>query len=115
GPGRGGRLSGLSAREPPCRGGRPPMMDFWKVAHRGRHDSHLENTLEAFRAAYAAGCDMVEFDVQLSRDGVPVVFHDDDCRRLAGRGESVFDLSWDDLRRMELRWKPGRQGPVYRM
>jgi glycerophosphoryl diester phosphodiesterase len=91
------------------------MMDFWKVAHRGRHDSHLENTLEAFRAAYAAGCDMVEFDVQLSRDGVPVVFHDDDCRRLAGRGESVFDLSWDDLRRMELRWKPGRQGPVYRM
>lgn len=92
------------------------MRDFWKVAHRGRHDAHLENTLEAFRAAYAAGCDMVEFDVQLSRDGVPVVFHDDDCRRLAGRGESVFDLTWDDLRKLELRRKPGRAtSPAYRM
>ena len=51
------------------------MKDFWKVAHRGWHKVHVENTLEAFRAAYDAGCDMVEFDVQLSRDGVPVVFH----------------------------------------
>jgi glycerophosphoryl diester phosphodiesterase len=92
------------------------MRDFWKVAHRGRHDAHLENTLEAFRAAYATGCDMVEFDVQLSRDGVPVVFHDDDCRRLAGRGEAVFDLTWEELRKLELRWKPGRaSGPVYRV
>jgi glycerophosphoryl diester phosphodiesterase len=92
------------------------MRDFWKVAHRGRHESHLENTLEAFRAAYAAGCDMVEFDVQLSRDGVPVVFHDDDCMRLAGRGESVFDLPWEELQNMALRWKPGRaSSPAYRI
>lgn len=92
------------------------MRAFWKVAHRGRHDLHVENTLEAFRAAYAAGCDMVEFDVQLSRDGVPVVFHDDDCRRLAGRGEAVFNLTWEELSRLDLRWKPGRaSGPAYRV
>lgn len=80
------------------------------VAHRGRHREHLENTLEAFRAAYEAGCDMVEFDVQLSRDGVPVIFHDDDCRRLAGRSENVFDLDWRDLAAMKLRGQGGRAG-----
>jgi glycerophosphoryl diester phosphodiesterase len=66
------------------------MNPLWKVAHRGWHDLHIENTLEAFRAAYDAGCDMVEFDVQLTRDGVPVIFHDDDCKRLAGRRR----MSW---------------------
>ena len=91
------------------------MSGFWKVAHRGRHDFHLENTLEAFRAAYAAGCEMVEFDVQLSRDGVPVVFHDEDVRRLAGRGEAVFDLAWEQLRALELRRRPGSAGPAYRI
>jgi glycerophosphoryl diester phosphodiesterase len=84
------------------------MKDFWKVAHRGWHKVHVENTLEAFRAAYDAGCDMVEFDVQLSRDGVPVVFHDDDCRRLAGKPDNVFDLTWEELRGLSLRAKPGR-------
>jgi glycerophosphoryl diester phosphodiesterase len=92
------------------------MNGFRKVAHRGRHEIHVENTMEAFGAAYAAGCDMVEFDVQLSRDGVPVIFHDDDCRRLAGRGESVFDLTWAELRKLELRRQPGRKGePAYRI
>jgi glycerophosphoryl diester phosphodiesterase len=70
------------------------MNPFWKVAHRGWHKAHVENTLEAFRAAYAAGCDMVEFDVQLTRDGVPVVFHDDDCQRLAGARAYIYDLDW---------------------
>lgn len=79
------------------------MKDFWKVAHRGWHKIHVENTLEAFRAAYDAGCHMVEFDVQLSRDGVPVVFHDDDCRRLAGDARNVFDLTWKELQGLTLR------------
>ncbi len=79
------------------------MKEIWKVAHRGWHKTHVENTLEAFRAAYGAGCHMVEFDVQLSRDGVPVVFHDDDCQRLAGRRENVYDLTWEELRGLSLR------------
>lgn len=79
------------------------MRDFWKVAHRGWHKVHVENTLEAFRAAYEAGCHMVEFDVQLTRDGVPIVFHDDDCRRLAGNPGNVFDLTWRELQGLILK------------
>lgn len=79
------------------------MTPFLKVAHRGWHKAHIENTMEAFRSAYLAGCDMVEFDVQLTRDGVPVVFHDDDCGRLAGRNGYVHDMDWKELRTLAMR------------
>ncbi len=92
------------------------MNPLWKVAHRGWHKIHIENTMEAFRAAYEAGCHMVEFDVQLSRDGIPVVFHDDDCKRLAGKRDNVFDLDWKDLQALNLRGT-GKAGglPSYRI
>ncbi len=75
------------------------------VAHRGSHRSHIENTMEAFRAAYAAGCDMVEFDVQLSRDGIPFIFHDDDCLRLVGNPETACDLTWKELQSLSMQLK----------
>jgi glycerophosphoryl diester phosphodiesterase len=56
------------------------------IAHRGLHDRAagiIENSRSAFEAAIARGF-AVECDVQLSRDGFPVVFHDDDLERLTG-------------------------------
>jgi glycerophosphoryl diester phosphodiesterase len=49
-------------------------------AHRGGagDDRSAENTLAAFEAAIAMGCDYVEFDVRLTADGTPVIFHDDE-------------------------------------
>ncbi len=58
------------------------------VAHRGLHDSGAsihENTLPAFEAARQAGIWGVEFDVQWTRDDVPVVIHDPDTARLLGQ------------------------------
>jgi glycerophosphoryl diester phosphodiesterase len=54
------------------------------IAHRGLHDRArgiIENTPSAFEAAIAAGY-AIECDVQLSSDGVPFIFHDDDFDRL---------------------------------
>ncbi len=48
----------------------------WLIGHRGSPRQARENTLASFEAALAAGADGVELDVQLSRDGVPVVHHD---------------------------------------
>ncbi|MHB8585579.1 MAG: glycerophosphodiester phosphodiesterase [Thermoplasmatota archaeon] len=73
------------------------------LAHRGASRSHPENTLEAFRAAAALGCRAVEFDVQLSKDGVPVVIHDATVDRTTlGRG-AVRDLSCADLSALAMR------------
>jgi len=49
-------------------------------AHRGgaADDRPAQNTLAAFEAAIALGCDYVEFDVRLTSDGRPVIFHDDE-------------------------------------
>ena len=47
------------------------------LGHRGLSSSHLENSMEAFRAALAAGMDGFELDVQPTLDGVCAVLHDD--------------------------------------
>jgi glycerophosphoryl diester phosphodiesterase len=54
----------------------------WVIAHRGASTEERENTLPAFQRAIALGADFVELDVQVSSDGVLVVFHDLDLDRL---------------------------------
>src|SRR4051794_262252 len=54
------------------------------IAHRGLHERAIgiiENSASAFEAAIIGGF-TIECDVQLSSDGVPVIFHDDDMTRL---------------------------------
>lgn len=67
------------------------------IAHRGNAAEFPENTLPALESAVQLGIRHVEFDVQLTSDHVPVVFHDADLARVAGRPESVHDLTWSDL------------------
>ena len=53
-------------------------------AHRGYSGKYPENTMLAFRKAVEVGCDGVEMDVQLSRDGEVVVIHDELLDRTTG-------------------------------
>lgn len=46
---------------------------------------------------------MVEFDVQLSSDGVPVIFHDDDCTRLLGTPEAIHAVDWNHIQSLRMR------------
>ena len=62
------------------------------VAHRGASADYPENSLPALRAALQAGAGAVEFDVQMSADGVPYVIHDPVLMRTAGRLSAVVDL-----------------------
>jgi glycerophosphoryl diester phosphodiesterase len=62
------------------------------VAHRGNAAEFPENTLPAFHSALQLGVRFLELDVQLSRDGVPVVIHDHLLARTTGQPGSVFDL-----------------------
>lgn len=65
--------------------------------------------MEAFSRSWALGVRYLEFDVQLTRDGVPVLFHDKTITRLTGRPERVADLTLDQLARIPLadnQWVP---------
>ncbi len=60
------------------------MLNF---AHRGFSARYPENTMLSFRRAVEAGCDGIELDVQLTKDGVPVVIHDETLDRTTdGKG-----------------------------
>jgi glycerophosphoryl diester phosphodiesterase len=69
-----------------------------RVAHRG--GSHLapENTMAAFRTALTLPIDAIECDVQMSRDGRAIVFHDYTVERLTDGEGNIIDLDFATLR-----------------
>jgi glycerophosphoryl diester phosphodiesterase len=81
------------------------------IAHRGASAHAPENTLAAFRAASDAGADGVEFDVQLTKDGVAVVFHDYDLRRIASTDRRVCDMTAEEVVRIDVgKWFETKTG-----
>ncbi|QNK81060.1 glycerophosphodiester phosphodiesterase [Nakamurella sp. PAMC28650] len=70
------------------------------IAHRGEPVGHVENTLEALEAAVAAGADMLEIDVRLTADGVPVLLHDADLTRIWGEPRRLSELASTELARL---------------
>lgn len=77
----------------------------WCIAHRGARDESPENTRSAFQKALSYPIDGIEFDVQMTADGVPVVYHDRSLRRVAGIGKRVSDISFSELQRFDWgRW-----------
>ena len=62
------------------------------MAHRGGSLEAPENTIESFKYAIEIGSDIIETDIQLSSDGVPYIFHDDDLKRIPGIEKNFNDL-----------------------
>lgn len=86
--------------------GKPDRTLFFGVhyAHRGLFDNESqapENSLNAIREAVKAGYG-IEFDVQLSKDDVPVIFHDADLKRMCGIDGKVWDYTVEELQKMKL-------------
>lgn len=79
------------------------------VAHRGYAAAHTENTLAAFRGAARAECRLVECDLQLTADHVPVLLHDDSLTRTFAIDRSIFHISSEELSDGEC--SDGAEGP----
>lgn len=89
---------------PPPVQGRCDWLTQWVYAHRGYHDRgarRIENSPSAFAAAIAGGLG-IECDVQRSRDGAAMVFHDADLARLTGHDGLVVDTASTTLAQMVL-------------
>lgn len=71
------------------------------IAHRGSPKAAPENTLASFRQAARDGAAWVEFDVVLTADGRPVIFHDDALDRTTDGAGAVGDTPFDILRDLD--------------
>jgi glycerophosphoryl diester phosphodiesterase len=80
-----------------------------KIAHRGASGRFPENTLRAFEAAIAAGVEMCELDVQLTRDGELVVIHDDTVNRTTNGTGTVRAMTLRELKTLDAGSKFGAQ------
>ncbi len=67
------------------------------IAHRGYPARFPENTLVGYQAAVAAGATWLETDIQFSRDGVPVLYHDADLQRTSNRPGRIADFTFHQL------------------
>ena len=81
------------------------------IGHRGAAAAAPENTLASLRRAKELGAAWVEFDVKLTRDGVPVLIHDDRLERTTDGAGRVADTSFAALRRLDA---GGWFGPAFR-
>ena len=82
-----------------------PIFENKYYAHRGFHSEDCsvpENSLAAFRAAVERGYG-VELDVQLSKDGHVMVFHDDTLKRMCGVEGKIWDYTLEELRAFRLK------------
>ena len=71
------------------------------VAHRGDRTNVAENTLDALVAAVELGADAVEFDVRMTRDGVPVLLHDATLDRTTSGHGLLANYSLADVRTLD--------------
>ena len=69
-------------------------------AHRGASGHAPENTMPAFELAYELGADGIELDVQLTKDGIPVVIHDETVDRVSDGKGRVCDYTLEELKRL---------------
>jgi glycerophosphoryl diester phosphodiesterase len=81
--------------------GQPLHAPLIVIAHRGGAARQPENTLAAFRQAVADGVTWLEFDVQLTADGVPVVIHDTDVARTTNATGPVAALTLAEVRALD--------------
>ncbi|UCS92036.1 glycerophosphodiester phosphodiesterase family protein [Echinicola marina] len=74
------------------------------AAHRAAHRYHPENSLGAIQEAIRLGVDIVELDIRVSKDGMPLIMHDQTVDRTTTGTGDVELLNWDYLKSLNLKF-----------
>ena len=84
-------------------------------AHRGFSGNYPENTMLSFQKALEAGCEGMEFDVHLTKDGQLVIVHDERIDRTSDRQGFVKDLTYQELSQADFSYQWKGQVPFQRI
>ena len=71
--------------------------NFINYAHRGASEYFPENTMLSFKKGLEMGANGIETDVQLTKDGIVVLFHDDTLNRVTGQSGCISDYTYQEL------------------
>jgi glycerophosphoryl diester phosphodiesterase len=75
----------------------PPVLYTGVTGHRGNPYENPENTIQSFKSGITLGCDWVEADVQLSKDGYLVVCHNEETGCVGDKDLAVAETTWKEL------------------
>ncbi len=81
----------------------PDYRSFINYAHRGASEYAPENTLLSFYTGILMGANGIETDVQRTKDGILVLFHDGSLTRVTGEEGAVADYTYEELRRFSVK------------
>jgi len=79
------------------------------IAHRGFSGVYPENTLLAFEKAVELGVDEIEFDIRMTRDGYPVIIHDETLDRTTDGKGKIYDLTLKEIKNFDAGIKFGEK------
>lgn len=83
------------------------LPDRGLCAHRGCMDTHPENTFPAFKEAIRLGAQMIEFDLQLTKDSVLVIMHDATVDRTTDGSGKIAEMTLQEIRKLDAGIKKG--------
>ncbi|MFS0751509.1 glycerophosphodiester phosphodiesterase [Oceanobacillus sp. 1P07AA] len=72
------------------------------IAHRGASRYAPENTRSSFELAYQLNADGIETDVQLSKDGIPILFHDEKIKRTTRKKGYIHEYTYNELKKLDI-------------
>ncbi|WP_159067740.1 glycerophosphodiester phosphodiesterase [Paenibacillus ihuae] len=78
-----------------------PADKVYTIAHRGASGYAPENTIPAFELAVEMKADIIEIDIHLTKDGIPVVIHDDTVNRTTNGKGYVKNMTLEQLERLD--------------
>jgi glycerophosphoryl diester phosphodiesterase len=85
------------------------MKKSLNIAHRGFSGKFPENTMRAFAEAVAAGCDGIETDLHMTKDGVLVLCHDETIDRTTDGTGYIVEYNYSDLCKFDAGLKCGKE------
>jgi len=91
------------------------MNNFKIVAHRGAPIKAPENTMNAFQHAIELGADAIEFDVRLTSDHIPIIYHYFYLEELTHASGSIFSFTYDQLQKIQFREKNNQTRIKYKI